>query len=163
MRPVLTDWPAGIALTAVGMACSVAAHAGSVIQSCTVSATAVPFGVYNPMSLSVLNGSGTVTLTCSVLSLLSSWTIYLSTGNSTSFASRLLKSGTNSLTYNLFTTASHTTVWGDGTAGTGYVSDTELISIGNTTFNYPVYGQLAAMQDKPPGIYADSITVTVNY
>lgn len=151
-------------LAATALLCSDLVRAGgSLVQSCTVSATAVPFGVYNPMNLSVSNGSGTVTLTCSVVSLLSSWTIYLSAGNSASFATRLLKSGTNSLSYNLFTNAAHTIVWGDGTAGTGSVSDTELIGVGNTIFNYPVYGQLAAMQDKPSGTYSDSITVTVDY
>jgi spore coat protein U-like protein len=33
-----------------------------------------------------------------------------------------MKSGANVLNYNLYTTAAHTTVWGDGTAGTGTFS-----------------------------------------
>ncbi len=136
----------------------------ALLETCSVSATPVVFGSYNPASAAALPGSGTITLTCSaILSLLDSWTISLSTGTSGSYASRQMTSGAKSLLYNLYTAASYTVVWGNGSAGTGTITGSETLSIGTSIFNYTVYGQVAALQDRPPGTYTDAITVTVDY
>lgn len=144
--------------------CLMAAPASALLQTCTVSATATAFGSYSPASVTALSGTGTITLTCTgLVSLLDSWTIALSTGNSGSFAPRQLKTGANTLNYNLYTSAALSAVWGDGSAGTSTVSDSETLVIGTSVFNYTVYGRIPALQDKPPGTYTDVITVTVNY
>jgi spore coat protein U-like protein len=136
----------------------------ALLQTCTVSATPVAFGSYNPSSPTALAGSGTVTLTCTgLVSLLDSWTISLSTGNSGNYASSQMTAGAKSLLYNLYTGPSLSQVWGNGTAGTGTVSDMETLVIGTSVFNYTVYGQVNALQDQPPQTYTDVITVTVNY
>jgi spore coat protein U-like protein len=138
----------------------------ALLQSCTVAASPAPFGFYvpsNPVALS--SSSGTITVTCSVtlLGLLEGWSILLSSGNSGSFGSRQMSLAGKSLTYNLYTTAAHTQVWGDGTAGTATVSDLQLLSIGTNSYPYTVYGSISALQDQPPGTYTDVIVVTVNY
>jgi spore coat protein U-like protein len=131
--------------------------------TCTVSATPVTFGSYSPSAATPLTGTGTITMSCGGLSLLDSWTLSLSTGQSGSFAARSMTSGGSSLAYNLYTSAAHTQVWGDGSAGTGTGSGSALIAIGGSTFPYTVYGQISALQDKAAGTYTDVITVTVDY
>jgi len=139
------------------------AHA--LLQSCNVSATAVNFGLYNPLSGSPTDATGTITVSCQVLlvGLFVSWTVELSTGSSGSYATRQLRNGADSLTYNLYTTAAHTAIWGDGTGGTGVVSDNPFLLIGSNSVSYTVYGRLFPGQDRPAGSYSDTIVVTVTY
>jgi spore coat protein U-like protein len=72
--------------------------------------------------------------------------------------------GGSILSYNLYTSAAHTTVWGDGSGSTADVSSSlNWLQIGNASFNYPVYGVIPAGQDRAAGAFIDTITVTVNY
>jgi spore coat protein U-like protein len=138
--------------------------------SCSVSASAVTFGSYNPLSGSAGLATGSVTVTCELLSgllqLLDSFTIDLSSGQSGSVANRALKltGGTSTLSYNLFSDAGMTTVWGDSTGGTP-VSSSITVSVVNVgvsqTFN--VYGKIPPSQVAKVGNYNDSITVTVSF
>jgi spore coat protein U-like protein len=144
--------------------CLATRPAFALLQTCTLSATPVAFGNYNPANITALAGSGTVTLTCTgLVSLLDSWTISLSTGNSGNYASRQMTGGGKTLLYNLYTGPSLSQIWGNGSAGTGVISETETLVIGTSVYNYTVYGQVTALQDQPPQTYTDSITVTVNY
>jgi spore coat protein U-like protein len=75
-----------------------------------------------------------------------------------------MASGTNTLQYNLYTTAALTTVFGDGTGATGTDAGTGT-GMANA-LQYTVYGQLpdnAANQASIPGTYTDTVTVTVTY
>jgi spore coat protein U domain-containing protein, fimbrial subunit CupE1/2/3/6 len=146
----------GLSIVAVSGNCTAA--------SCSVAASGVNFGTYNPLSGTPKDAAGTVTFSCNVLAgLLMSWTVSLSTGNSGSYAPRLLSNGVSTLSYNLYTSAAHSSVWGDGTGVTGLVSDHVLLIVGLNTFNYPVYGRIPAGQDAAAGGYTDTIMVTVNY
>lgn len=156
------------ALTAsLGFMLGVAAPAAhALLQSCSVSALPVPFGAYTPSSALALSGTGTVTVTCTVtlIGLLETWTIALSSGSSGSFAARQMQSGGNALLYNLYTSAGHTQVWGDGSSGTATVSDTQLLVVGTSPpYPYIVYGVVNALQDKPVGVYSDTIIVTLSF
>jgi spore coat protein U-like protein len=135
------------------------------VASCTTSATPVGFGVYDPLSGTARTTTGTVTVACSLIggvSLLVSYNIKLSAGGGT-FTNRLLSSGSGSLSYNLYTTNTYATVWGDGTGATSVVSDGYLLGIGGATLNYTVYGRIPASQNVAAASYADSIIVTVTY
>src|SRR5580700_8817319 len=79
---------------------------------CTVSANTLSFGTYNPLSGSPLTATTTVSATCTEST---PYTLALNAGNTGNFTNRLLVSGGNTLNYNLYTSSSHTTVWGDGT------------------------------------------------
>jgi len=155
---------------AVSVACGIALScapppAFALLQSCTVAATPVAFGTYDPSSATALAGTGTITVTCSVLllGLLESWTLSLSTGGSGNFTSRQMTTGGQSLLYNLYTAPGHTQVWGNGSGGTGTVSDSQFLVVGSASYPYTVYGLVNALQDRAPGTYTDVITVTVNY
>ncbi len=137
----------------------------ALLQSCSVSASAVSFGSYDPSSSQAKTATGTVTVSCSVtlVGLLASWTLSLSPGSSANYANRSLVNGASILRYNLYTTPSYSTVWGNGSAGTGTVSDSALLIVGNNTRNYTVYGRVPPLQDVQKGNYSDSIVVTINY
>lgn len=140
-----------------------AAHA---LADCTTSASSTNFGTYSPFSVSPLDGTGNVQVSCSllgVLSLLVSYDILLNPGSSGTFTSRTMSGGGYNLNYNLYTDSGRSLIWGDGSGGTSIVSDGYLLGLLTTVRNYPVYGRISAGQNLPPGIYSDTIVVTVNY
>ena len=95
------------------------------LASCTVSGTAVSFGLYNPLAAVDNTTTGIVTANCSLLSgtsLFVSYPISLGAGNGT-YPQRQLQSGTNKMVYNVFSNSAMTTVWGDG-SGAGSFSST---------------------------------------
>jgi len=124
---------------------------------CTVAATTIAFATINPFG-SPITSNGTITVACAGGTNGATYTIALSTGSG-SFATRTMKSGANSLNYNLYTTAALSTIWGDGTGGTSTVSGTNT----RTTKMYTVYGNLPTPQGVIPAVYTDTITVTVTY
>jgi len=126
--------------------------------TCTVSATPVAFGVYPPFSVAPTTSTGTTTVHC--VAGAASIVIALSTGGGSTYANRRMSNGASNLTYQLYSDAAHTMIWGDGTAGTVTVS-AHVAS--NSTNNYTVYGQIPALQGVRPGAYTDTITVTVTY
>jgi spore coat protein U-like protein len=137
----------------------------ALLESCDVTATSVPFGAYDPTSSSPLDATGTITVSCSValIGLLSSWTLALSTGNSATYTPRRLSNGAATLQYNIFTTAARSTIWGNNSGGTGVVSDSRTLLVGNNSTQYTVYGRISPHQDVRAGSYSDSIIVTINY
>lgn len=139
------------------------AHAVGV-SSCTASASGVAFGVYDPTSATALSGMGTVTSSCTGVGALASWTVALSSGvnSSGSFSPRKMKA-VRTMSYNLYTDAAHTTIWGDGTAGTTLPSQSVAAFVGTVAFPLTVYGLITPNQDLPAGSYSDTITVTITY
>jgi len=129
--------------------------------TCTVSATGVDFGSYNPVAVTDNDSSGTVRVRCSlVLALAGSYTIQLSRGSSPTYAQRTMTSGASTLHYNLYTSNARNQIWGDGTGGSLSVTNTftALLGVDQTT---TVYGRAPAGQNVAPGSYADTILVTI--
>lgn len=133
--------------------------------NCNVSATGVAFGNYNPTNGTPTDATGNVHVFCTVLlvSVLAQTNISLSTGGSGSFTPRKMSSGANQLNYNLYKEASHTTIWGDGTGGTGIFTDNVTIAVLGTSIDHAIYGRIPAGQYVPAGGYTDTITVTVEF
>jgi spore coat protein U-like protein len=132
--------------------------------SCTASSTGIAFGTYVPSSTS--NSTGTVTISCSsVMGGSLSYTIALNAGVNSggSFSNRRMSSGSSYLSYRLYTDATYSQVWGDGTGGTSTVSGTCSGSMGSCSSSKTVYGRIPALQNPSPGAYTDTITVTVTY
>jgi spore coat protein U-like protein len=141
------------------VSCGVARPALAI--SCTTSAQAVAFGNYDPLSLLTTTAVGNVSVTCTnLVSLLSSYTVELSTGVSGTYVMRQMASGANRLNYNLYKDPAHLLVWG---AGANALGNTFLVVLLGVTANHPVYGRIPAQQAAPVGSYSDTITVTVNY
>jgi spore coat protein U-like protein len=138
-------------------------HAWAILNSCTVSASGVGFGAYNPFSGSNLDSTGTVTVSC--LGVLGGvFQVALSTGGSGTFSPRRMVSGANTLSYNLYVDSSRTQIWGDGSGGTSIRSlNCSLLCLGIPQ-NFTVYGRIPASQTGThSGTYGDTITVTVTF
>ena len=121
--------------------------------ACTVSVTGVAFGVYDPFSSTSLDSTGIVAVTCSPAA---PYTVALSPGNAAQIA-RELRSGANVLAYNLFTDATRSSVWGDGTGLTATVSGS------GSAGGHPIYGRIPSRQNVAVGNYSDAITVTITF
>lgn len=136
--------------------------AWALLDSCSVSATEVSFGIYDPFSSSPTDSTGTVTVTCFGL-LGGIFEVSLSTGQSGTYSPRRMANGGNNLNYNLYTNSSRTSIWGDGTGGTLLQSVNCVLLCLGIPNNLTAYGRIPARQDVPAGAYSDSITVTVNF
>jgi spore coat protein U domain-containing protein, fimbrial subunit CupE1/2/3/6 len=155
----------------VALAACVFAGAAEAALTCTASATGVAFGVYNQFAASPLDSTGTVSFSCSLTFPSSAsnvkYTIGLSSGGSGSMLARQMTSVPNQLAYNLYTSSAYAQIWGDGTSGTGVVSNTmKLGSPGfgwDQTDTYTIFGRILAGQNALPGTYSDTIIVTVTF
>ena len=135
--------------------------------SCTTVTTNVAFGSYSPLAYGNTDSTGSVQVSCGgVAGLLVPFKIDLSAGSGGSYAGRQMKSGADSLNYNLYTDSSYTTIWGDGSGASqsvlgGLLLDVLGLSPAQTFW---VYGRLPGRQlTAVPGIYSDLINVTLTY
>ena len=140
--------------------------------SCTVSATPLVFGAYDPLSPGVVDGTSQVTVTCNVNSILGllgaqvqvNYELALGGGTSGDPSARAMSSA---LHYRLYLDAARTVPWGDGSNGTGTITGSHImIAVLNpqpASTTYTVYGRVPARQVVPVGSYVDAITVTLTY
>ena len=71
-----------------------------------------------------------------------------------------MTSGSNLLSYNLYTDSARTSVWGDGTGSTNTIGGTGTGGSQAVT----VYGRVSLGQTGvPAGSYADTVAVTITY
>ncbi|NPT61402.1 Csu type fimbrial protein [Paraburkholderia elongata] len=77
-------------------------------------------------------------------------------------ASRIMKNGTNTLTYSLYRDSGHQNVWGN-TVNTDTLSGTGAGMASANTLTETVYGQIPDQPNAVPGAYADTVTVTVSF
>ncbi len=130
----------------------------NVIAVCSVSATSLNFGDYDASQSSVRSSTSTLTITCSQGQ---DYAVAFNAGASpgASVDNRKMTSGSNTLNYALYSNASHTTVWGNGT-----LSTTTVAGQGNgNPQSLTVYGQIPTGQHVAKGSYSDTITVTLTY
>lgn len=149
----------------VALVLPVAAHAA---VSCQITATGPAFGTYSPSNTSATVANGTLTATCTLTSGNSAsvtLTSSYSTGSSGTFSSRVMLSGSNRLSYNLYFDAAYTQIRGDGTGGSQTGSSSMSLTRASPTqeVESTIYGRVTAGQDVAPGTYTDTITVTITY
>ena len=158
---VLLAVASGLALA--GTATADLSVTATVSNNCTISASAVAFGSYDPIVANKsadLQGTGTVTTTCTNGA---SVTVTLGQGSNPAQGStddvplRQMASGTNKLSYFLYQDENRTTVWGN-TSGTGK-SDTGTGSASELT----IYGKVPQNQNVPAGSYSDTVVATVTF
>lgn len=134
---------------------------GNAYAACNVTATGINFGIYDVFKTTPLDSTGSVTVTCDETP---PPTIKISisrSNNSGSFIPRQMRHATKAdfLNYNLFTNASMTEVWGDGTGGTS------TVLLKKVSKNKPeiviIYGRIPPGQDVSAGSYSDTLTVTI--
>jgi spore coat protein U-like protein len=146
---------AGFASAAsAGTATSPIAVTASVAAACSINTTALAFGAYTG---AVSDANATVTANCVSGT---AWTISLGTGNGAgaTTAIRKLTSGANTINYQLYSDAGHTTNWGN-TVGTDVVTGT---GTGGNQAN-TVYGRIASGLSPASGSYTDSVVATITF
>lgn len=121
--------------------------------SCGINVPTLSFGEYDPFSNQALDSASHIAISCDVAT---NYSIALSPGSG-SYTLRAMTSGAHRLDYNLYTDATRTTIWGDGTG------ITVLVSGNAATANHTVYGRIPPRQNAHVGAYIDAITVTLNY
>lgn len=128
--------------------------------TCTMSATDLRFGQYRSGSAIDVDATSTVTLECMDDSSGAGvgYSIAISAGGSGNPADRTMG---GALHYNVFTDASRTTVWGNGT-GSSIVSGT-IPAPGTGIAAHTAYGTIPAGQSPPVGSYGDALTITIDY
>jgi len=137
-------------------------------DSCTVSATTHSFGAYD--TITATPATSAITVTCTHTNnpaVRFDYTIALSSGPG-SYAARSMTGTTDTLTYNLYTTLAHSSVWGDGSSGTSTVSASLNVPGGagrSASAVHTVFGLIPAPQNVEPGAYSTvtPITVTITY
>lgn len=131
-------------------------------QACTVSATGVAFGAYNPISPAPDDGTGQVSVVCHPSE--HGPQVALSAGNSGSFAARNMRNGTTNLIYNLYTSAARNIVWGNGSGGSAIMTlSGGTVNRGERTFIRDIFGRIPTAQHVAAGVYTDLIMVTVTF
>ena len=141
--------------------------------SCTISATPMAFGSYDPSSpTQMAPATSTIAAQCSVPPGSGNVTgftmsVSLSTGSSGSYAARRMTStpAMDTVQYNIFTSATRTSVWGDGTGGTTTVPVTlpRLTPGQSGAASAVAYGFVPPLQDVASAEYADTIAVIANW
>lgn len=144
-----------LALAALLALPALAAHA-----TCSVSAGNLSFGPYDPLSAAPVTTSGTITVSCNQSP---PPTVRIEIGPSAVsggfFPRRMQRIGAaDTLAYDLYVDPGASTVWGDGSAGTA--TQTQTVRK-NQPWTATVYGVVPGGQDVTPGVYADSLAITI--
>lgn len=103
-----------------------------------MSANPLSFGAYQPGQGS-MSASTTLAVRCTKGARFS---LALDAGTGGTVARRMMSMGASRLQYNLYTTAAHTTVWGDGTLSSATVSGIGHGLTRGGTVTQTVYGQV---------------------
>lgn len=129
--------------------------AGEAAAQCRVHASGLSFGIYRGREAAI--STGTITVTCTAGT---GFEIALSHGDG-NYMRRVIRGDRNgTLTYNLYTSANLSRVWGDGiTPGTHTVRG---VGQGRPVV-FHVYGRIDPGQKPIPGTYSTALTVTVTY
>lgn len=167
-RPAAFVAAGRLALLGALLLCAPGAMAAS---DCSVSASGVAFGVYDPTLATPDDSTGSVVVTCTYTGPggvdTADYTVTLSTGTGGSYAPRKLTAGASRLDYNLFRDAARTQVWGNASSGTTIITGSLRVGPGNgngtRTATHVVYGRIPQLQDADTGNYTDSILVTLTF
>lgn len=152
---------AGMATISGGQQAQAATEQGTldvsadVAASCIVTAGAINFGTYDPLTSHTagnpLDGSGSFGVRCANgLGI----TIRLDDGQN---GPRNMTDGTDMLDYDLFSDAPGGTVWGN-TGPTGVVDSGTGANV-----SYTVHGRIPGGQNVQSGAYTDQVTVSVDF
>lgn len=139
----------------------------TVSANCTISATPVAFGAYEPVAGGYVLASGTVLVACTKGA--TGLTVGLSNGSNFDGSARNMAGvGSDRLAYSLRQPVSAAPGalcpgFGDGIEWTNTAPLTLTSPSGKATRTYNVCGQLAAGQDVSVGNYTDTITATINF
>lgn len=139
---------------------------------CSIGTQPINFGTYDPIELfAPIDSFGAVTVSCGPTTIFEALfgvavQVRLGTGSAGTYAARTLRKPPASvLQYNLYTDATRTIVWGDGTGGTATTSGTVggFFSGAPNPRTFTVYARLPPGQDPDAGAHSDTIMVEVRF
>ena len=148
-------------LAIAAMSAALALLAPTTARACTVSATGVAFGAYDTLSPAPDDVTGTVSVVCHPN--IHYVDVGLGTGLSGTYSARTMRNGAASLSYNLYSEAARTTVWGDGIAAPLVTVNPGTVNAGDRTLVRTIYGRIPAQQSVPFGTFNDTIVVTLTF
>lgn len=140
--------------------------------SCTVSSSGMAFGAYQPLTFAGkltsvdVTSNASISVVCTGIASGGAYSIALgpsTTGSGDRISTRYLgnSNGGDDMSFNIYTSASYLTVWGNGTTG-GLVGGS--IPVGDSNQSQPVYGRIPAGQNTlKAGSFSDSLTMTLTY
>lgn len=130
----------------------------TVENNCTIDVADLNFGTVNDLTPTI-DGATAGSVTCTGIAPVSI-SFDPGTGGTSTFATRQMAFGVNTIDYNLYRDAARTEILGDGTSGTFTI---DFTSTGGAD-GFDVYGRTAAAQNpKPAGTYASTVTATVEF
>lgn len=129
---------------------------GSVASNCLVAAQNINFGATGVLS-SAVDATGQITVTCTPNA---SYTVSLNGGTTNAPpGSRKMSKSSEAVTYGLYKDAARSQVWGDATTPGSTVPGTGT----GLPQNLAVYGRVPQQATPSPGVYSDTVVVTVTY
>jgi spore coat protein U-like protein len=152
----------GSGLAQAGTAGNTFQVTATIASSCTVSGTALNFGSnIDPLAAATpLDATSTLSVKCTNTT---PYTVSLNAGanagGASAFSARAMKSGSNSLGYQLYLDTGRSTVWGDASNASSTSSGTGT----GSTQSLTIYGRLPSLANVVPGSYSDTVTVTISY
>ncbi|MEQ1439342.1 spore coat U domain-containing protein [Fontimonas sp. SYSU GA230001] len=133
------------------------AVSATVLNVCTVAALPLAFGSFSP-SGSATDSTATITVLCTTGT---AYRILLGQGTyGSSVTNRKMKDTVSGdmLSYALYSNAGYSNNWGE-TIGTDTVAGTGT----GLNVTHTVYGRIAPSQYVTPGVYTDTVAITVDY
>lgn len=125
-----------------------------VVPSCELVVSPLAFGIVSSSLTQPKDAAASITVRCTSDT---NYSVALGGGQSNDPANRILRNGTETLSYGLYRDAARSALWGEtsGTTAAGYGTGTDNV--------FTVYGRIHAGQNAFVGVYTDNVVVTVNY
>jgi spore coat protein U-like protein len=154
-----------IATIAVFFLCACGFFSAAHSQSCNFSITGVAFGTVDVTANAAVDTTATLSVTCTAsVALRVCVNLGPGTGGGANAANRLMKSGSSTLTYGLFSDAARSTPWGSNFwagGGAGPVLVDFPLFIGTSNKTRTVYGRAySGQQTVPAGSYLSTFSST---
>ena len=137
-------------------------HAGRAeagISTCSVSSSGIVFSPYDTQTKAAVDGTGTISVTCSGTSTSNNLSLNITGGYAGSCTSRQMRNGGSSLVYNIYHESARVTNWCDGSQR--YEIAFDFASGSPQTKTYTMYGRVSSAQTPPWGSYSDTLTITL--
>lgn len=155
-------------LAAVLLGVAPAAAQAALLASCSVLPALLAFPAYDLSRPAPTDSQAQLGINCVALGGLPGSVVYqlsISRSSQSGSFNRQLGFGAHRLNYNLYTDAARSQVWGDGSAGTARVGGSmAFVLLGlNVGASHTVYARLPAGQAVTGGMYADRVTLTVEF
>jgi len=132
----------------------------AVINSCTVSATALDFGSPTAIGGANIDATATLTLSCTTGA---AYDVSMNLGTHAVAGQRYMAGAAvpaNTVPYNVYSNSARTTAWGN-TSGTDTVAGTATSGL---PFTLTAYGRIPSTASSVGAdVYSDTVTVTVNF